>query len=76
MLEVKNLTLTHEAPAKAKKELLYGTYSSPADITDFTFCMGSFMLSRPEPLKKPLFSEYKLGEIIGDLSRKNIYEDR
>lgn len=76
MLKVSDLTFTHDIEKKHKKELLYKMLSNPCDIIDFTFPIRSFMLSVSESTQKQDFKEFDLGEIKGNLRRKDLYEDK
>ena len=76
MLELKDLTFTHDVDKQHVKELLYKIFSNPDNIVDFTFSPSHFMLSAPEPTQKQIFKKFDLGEIKGTLGRKDLYEDR
>ncbi|MBU1121917.1 MAG: hypothetical protein ABIH71_05710 [Candidatus Omnitrophota bacterium] len=76
MLEVKDLTFTHDIEKEHRKKLLCKILYSPENIIDFTFSTGSFMLATPELTQKQNFEKFNLGKIKSSLSRKKLYEDR
>lgn len=69
-LEIKDTILTHD------KEILLLNVLTPKHVVDFTFPGGTFMLQKPESASKKMFGIFSLGKIIGNLGRKDLYEDR
>lgn len=59
-----------------EKDILVLEVDTKGDKNCETF-KDFFMLRTPEPVKKDIkFGVFKLGKIRGNLSRKDIYEDR
>ena len=71
-----DIILTHDLKNSGQKELLSHIGVSDVHIVDFTYSFGSFMLPKPKPIPKTSFNKFKLGEITGNLSREELYEDR
>ncbi|MFH1505106.1 MAG: hypothetical protein ABIH08_06970 [Candidatus Omnitrophota bacterium] len=76
MLEVKDLTFTHDIEKEHRKKLLCKILSNSENIINFTFSIGSFMLPTSESTQKQNFKEFDLGKIKGSLRRKSLYEGR
>ncbi len=78
MLEIRNTILTHDMTNQGKvgNEILLRDRLTPENIVDFTFPIGTFMLSKPESASKKLFGIFSLGKMGSSLRRKDLYEDR
>ena len=74
---VKNdIILTQDLKDSGGKELLSHIGITDVQIVEFTYSSGAFMFPKPKPIQKTSFNKFKLGKITGNLSRKELYEDR